>query len=293
MTKIRGLQEFLIGLLILILIISIIITYSITVASNVPTKENPIENSTIMNTEETNTTSTPIETVILKEFQEHKYIEPLTSEEALNRSSEIIAYIDILWNMLPPQYEVENYKRAYAIIYPEIKQMIMLNEQYCRDYDRLIIEEEEAAKWAARAAEYPVATQVWLYMKDTLGWNEYVCAGVMGNMMEECGGQTLNLNPQARNSSSGCYGICQWHPIYYPDIQNANLETQLQLLGVSTEQIFNGSAGREFDIDYEEFLSLTDYHQVAKYFNDVYERPGYYSSQRGKNAEAAYKYFVD
>lgn len=291
MEKTRGLQRFLIGLLTLIITISIFIVYPVATAGSASTFSSMTESTTMVT--EANIPSKTIETAILEKFQEHGYIEPLTSEEAQNRSGEVIAYIDILWNILPPQYEMENYKRAYTIVYPEIKQMMMLNKQYCRDYDRLIIEEEEAAKWAARAAEYPVATQVWLYMRDTLGWSESVCAGIMGNMMAECGGQTLNLNPQSRNSSSGCYGICQWHPRYYPDMQNANLETQLQFLGVSTEQTFNGWAGRAFGIDYKEFLSLTDYHQVAKYFNNVYERPGHYSSQRGKNAEVAYKYFVD
>ena len=38
-----------------------------------------------------------------------------------------------------------------------------------------------------------------------LGWNDYVCAGIVGNLMAEVGGQTLNIDPQLGNSY---YGIC-------------------------------------------------------------------------------------
>lgn len=159
-------------------------------------------------------------------------------------------------------------------------------------YEEIFAKFQEERRWEERAAEYPVATQTWLYMRDTLGWNEYVCAGVMGNMMAECGGQTLNLNPSSRNKSSGCYGLCQWHPKYFPKMQGASLEAQLEFLGTSTKDTFDGWAGDAFGISYDEFISLTDYNKVAKYFNNVYERPGYYSSQRGKNAQVAYEYFV-
>lgn len=34
--------------------------------------------------------------------------------------------------------------------------------------------------------------------------------GIVGNLMRESGGGTLNLNPKAENPSSGAYGIAQW-----------------------------------------------------------------------------------
>ena len=40
--------------------------------------------------------------------------------------------------------------------------------------------------------EYKDATLIWEYMK-SLGWNDYVCAGILGNMMAEVGGGTLDL----------------------------------------------------------------------------------------------------
>ncbi len=179
------------------------------------------------------------------------------------------------------------------VIINEIERVEEIIEIYTNEAEELAKIEEENAKWILRAAEYPVATEVWLYMYNTLGWNPYVCAGIMGNMMAECGGHTLNLNPTIRNLSSGCYGICQWHPQFFPDLQGSNLEQQLSFLGVSVETTYNGWAGKMFNTSYEEFISLTDYNEVAKSFNNVYERPGYYSSQRSDNAKIAYEYFMN
>ena len=159
---------------------------------------------------------------------------------------------------------------------------------YYADYQAVY---EEQHKWDLRAAEYPVATQTWLYMRDVLGWNEYVCAGVMGNMMAECGGQTLNLKWNNYNSSKH-YGLCQWSKQYFPQMQGASLEQQLEFLGTSVKDTYDGWAGNVFHTSYEEFISLTDYNKVARSFNDVYERPGSYSSQRGRNAKVAYDYFT-
>ena len=150
---------------------------------------------------------------------------------------------------------------------------------------------EEAHKWEVRAAEYPVATQAWLYMRDILGWNEYVCAGIMGNMMAECGGQTLNLKWSSYNSSKH-YGLCQWSKVYFPQMQGASLEAQLEFLGKSVPETFDGWTGKQFNYSYAEFIALTDYEVVARKFNDIYERPGSYNSQRGRNAKVAYEYFT-
>ena len=68
---------------------------------------------------------------------------------------------------------------------------------------------EEKHKWEVRASEYPVATQVWLYMKNELGYNDIVCAGIMGNMMAECGGCWTSDLDWDVSSSSG-FGMIQW-----------------------------------------------------------------------------------
>ena len=98
-------------------------------------------------------------------------------------------------------------------------------EVYDARYQELYAESEEA-KWATKAAEYPAATQIWRYMKD-LGWNDYVCAGIMGNLMAEVGGQTLDI--QYWLYGNNYYGMCQWSKTY-SKIWGADLETQCDYL---------------------------------------------------------------
>ena len=72
--------------------------------------------------------------------------------------------------------ELEYYEAAYGLYFKGAQQLA----------------EEE--RWQEKMKKYPVATEVWLYMKD-LGWSDSVCAGIMGNMMSEVGGKTLKLDP--------------------------------------------------------------------------------------------------
>ena len=41
--------------------------------------------------------------------------------------------------------------------------------------------------------EYPAATVIWITLKEE-GFSDEVIAGIIGNLMAEVGGQTLNLN---------------------------------------------------------------------------------------------------
>lgn len=161
------------------------------------------------------------------------------------------------------------------------------------------IEAEEArieAMWAEKAGEYPVATQVWRYMKEELGWNDYVCAGVMGNMMAEVGGQTLNLQPGLYgHSGGGFYGICQWSGRYYPSIQGASLDAQLDFLRDTVQKELN-TYGYLFrsGMGYDEFCALTDAEDAALAFAKAYERCGSGSyGIRQSNALKALNYFTN
>lgn len=56
--------------------------------------------------------------------------------------------------------------------------------------------------------EYPEAQLIWNTMI-SWGWTPETCAGIIGNMMAEIGGGTLNLSNW--NSNGGCgYGLIQW-----------------------------------------------------------------------------------
>lgn len=161
------------------------------------------------------------------------------------------------------------------------------------------IEAEEArieAMWSEKSGEYPVATQVWRYMKEELGWNDYVCAGVMGNMMAEVGGQTLNLQPYLYgHSGANYYGLCQWSSRYYPSIQGADVDAQLDFLASTVKKELD-TYGYLFrsGLDYEAFCNLTDAEDAAMAFAKAYERCGSGSyGVRQRNAIKAYNYFVE
>lgn len=160
------------------------------------------------------------------------------------------------------------------------------------ELEKIEAEKAEAAKWEKKAQEYPVATQVWRFMKDQ-GWNDYVCAGIMGNLMAEVGGQTLNL--QWWLYGGNYYGICQWSGYYCPYIQGADLETQCEYLKntIKTE-LDNYGFCYSSGFNYNSFLALTDCQAAAKAFAQCYERCASYTySVRQSNAVTAYNYFCN
>lgn len=147
--------------------------------------------------------------------------------------------------------------------------------------------------WEAKAKQYPVATEIWLYMKD-LGWSDAVCAGIMGNLMAEVGGQTLNLKPYLYGENGGYYGICQWSLYYNPKIKGADLKTQCNFLRDTIQKEMN-TYGYKYasGMNYNKFLQLTDPKDAALCFAKSYERCASFShSKRQVNAEKAYEYFV-
>jgi hypothetical protein len=135
---------------------------------------------------------------------------------------------------------------------------------------------------------YDNATIIWNYMKG-LGWNDAVCAGIMGNMMAEVGGNTLNINPYLYNPSGYYYGICQWNKSAYGKIHGASLEAQLDYLRDTIQYEMN-TYGKKYG-GYSGFLAITDAGYAAKAFAASYERCGGWGN-RPNNAYVAYSYFV-
>ena len=180
--------------------------------------------------------------------------------------------------------------------YDDTHEIIMWAKDKWMDADSLQDMYEEAYAqvlyiWEQKQANYPVATYVWEYLKG-LGYNDYVCAGILGNMMAECGGQTFNLNPNLY-STDGYYGICQWSPGHY-DIMDASLEEQCDYLAGNIEYEFNTFGDKyKKDFDYEDFLQLTDAEEAALAFAKSYERcNSKYYKVRLENALKAYEYFA-
>lgn len=224
-------------------------------------------------------------------------------------SSSIIAYssdtsysyddMDELLSLMKPYTDKINSARkmeeaALELGYSENHYVIQLAKQEyqeaqeaCAPYQEIYDSLE--ARWSEKEAEYPEATQIWTYLKN-LGYNDYVCAGILGNIMAEAGGNTLNIQPLVQG---GFYGICQWNQAY-SEVWGASLEEQLDFLRDTIEyelDTFGYAYGKDFD--YGAFLQLTDEKDAALAFSKCYERnaPSSYNI-RQVNATKALEYFT-
>ncbi len=163
-----------------------------------------------------------------------------------------------------------------------------LYNKYQADYNKIKSVQDD--KWKQKEKEYPEATYVWKYLK-SLNYNDYVCAGIMGNLMAEVGGQTLKLNPYAR--SKGYYGMCQWSK-GYSEVWGAGLAGQCNFLAKSIRYELN-TYGKAYQkgFNYNKFIALTNEKQAALAFAKCYERCGSASYKtRQLNATKALNYFT-
>jgi hypothetical protein len=145
----------------------------------------------------------------------------------------------------------------------------------------------------SNSGSYAEATQIWNYMKN-LGWSDAVCAGIMGNMMAEVGGQTLDLSRWSYYSNGSYYGVCQWSRQFYPSVIGRDIEGQCDFLRDTIRKEIN-TYGSNYasGMNYEKFLQLDDPQDVALCFAKAYERCGSGSyGVRQSNAVKAYQYFV-
>ena len=149
--------------------------------------------------------------------------------------------------------------------------------------------------WQKCAEEYPVATEIWLQMK-SFGWSDAACAGIMGNIMREVGGDTLEyISPHRYNKRGTHYGLCQWSNVYYPQIQptatsEPTAEEQINFLRYTI--INQKTLHHDYGFGEEYLETVTDYKDAAYTFCVGYERPNEDPTRRINNAETAWKYFV-
>ena len=154
----------------------------------------------------------------------------------------------------------------------------------------LIIYNDLKEYWQIKEKEYPTAAYIWSYLKE-LGYNNYVAAGILGNIMTEVGGNTLDIRACAYGS--GFYGMCQWSKSY-SDVWGTSLEEQCDFLRDTIEYELNtyGYAYKK-GFNYASFLELEDCEKTAKAFAKAYERCASSSYKiRQENAITAYNYFV-
>lgn len=203
-------------------------------------------------------------------------------------------------------YEMENRRLSAANMaqaarelgYPEDHEIIVLAKANWEEANNLFKQYEEIYKslgpdYSAKAAEYPAATEIWVFLKEECGYSDYVCAGILGNLMAEVGGHTLDIRYWL-TSSSGYYGMCQWSK-GYAEVQGVDLRGQCEFLQKTIQYEFD-TYGNKYQpgFNYEAFLNLTDERECALAFAKCYERcNSAYYNVRQDNAEKAYNYFTN
>ena len=148
---------------------------------------------------------------------------------------------------------------------------------------------------SSSAGSGDVASQVWTRLK-SYGYSDSVAAGIIGNMMRECGGDTLDLDWDIVGHYNGdeFYGLCQWCLRYTPPgFKGSTVIAQCDYLKQTIQSAFANYGGNYGGITYIEFLQ-SDTRTAAIAFERVYERCGDYAnedSRRANNAERAYNHF--
>ena len=178
-------------------------------------------------------------------------------------------------------HEIAEMMRAEG--HPEDHPVIIACQEWWQEENAKVITGEAEYTTAEQRLRYPVASMVWELLREN-GLSEYVAAGILGNFMAECGGQTLDLQPYIY--ADGFYGLAMWALCYTPEVDGQDVHGQIRIL-MDTIKPNMESAG----YNYSAFLALTDARTAAKWFSYGYERPAVWAEQRADNAEVALKYF--
>ena len=152
-------------------------------------------------------------------------------------------------------------------------------------------EMEELIEVLANTINYPdkdyiIAQAVWNRLK-SWGLNDHVAAGIIGNIMVEVAGNTLDFSRWRVYSRKNTYGLCQWLGTRKERLLNdfgGTITDQLNFLYVELYEVIRPD---------NEFYTMTDECEAALYFAKVFERCGKGSYEaRQKNATVALKYFT-
>ena len=236
----------------------------------------------------------PEEEIIILEVVEVERVEPATLEEANTALEDAIFRRDttksVYEGLLLLGYDTEH--PAVVMAKTDFENAEADVEYYTEQ--QLICQEEE--DWKVRAEEYPVATQAWLYMKNELGFSDIVCAGIMGNMMAECGGCWTSDLDWDVSSSSG-YGMIQWlggrkQQLFSIYGSNPSVENQLDFV---KDELYgtNGVTRQVTDSQLDKIMNAETPEDCAYAFACYYERCSEgHRWVRRDYARRAYEYFV-
>lgn len=236
----------------------------------------------------------PEEEIIILEVVEVERVEPTTLDEANTALENAIFRRDttksVYEGLLLLGYDTEH--PAVVMAKTDFENAEADVEYYTEQ--QLIRQEEE--HWRVCAEEYPVATQAWLYMKNELGFSDVVCAGIMGNMMAECGGCWTSDLDWDVSSSSG-FGMIQWlggrkQQLFSIYGSNPSVENQLDFV---KDELYgtNGVTKQVTDSQLDKIINAETPEDCAYAFACYYERCGEgHRWVRRDYARRAYEYFV-
>jgi hypothetical protein len=133
-------------------------------------------------------------------------------------------------------------------------------------------------------------------MKEEFGWNDTVCAGIMGNMMAECGGCWTSDLDWDVSSSSG-YGMIQWlggrkQQLFNIYGSSPSIEDQLNFM---KDELYgtNGVTKQVTDSQLDQIMNADSPEDCAYAFACYFERCGEGNRWvRRDYARRAYDYFV-
>lgn len=258
-------------------------------------------------------------------LQEHliicEYEKPANKSQAENNKAAIKEYLFMIYDDYIPMPFEHSYLDLYFTALPSIQSAWDVIAQYDKDIEAFKVEEAEAEaakKAEAEAAKkkkqqsnkkpssssakkptgsYPVATQVWNYMKNEFGWNDIVCAGIMGNLMAECGGcWTADLDWDTHGSDG--LGMVQWigdrrKAIVKKYGKIPTVEEQLQFMYDELHGT-NGVERQVTNSGYKAIMEAKTPEDCAYAFAQYYERchKNHRSARKGY-ARTAYEYFVN
>lgn len=183
--------------------------------------------------------------------------------------------------------QIETYKSTITDYEEQIKDLKTEIKELKDQLDtRTLAASIDVGNSASPDEDYTQSTIVWNYLKG-LGLNDYVCAGIMGNIMAEVGGHTLDISRYSCVDTGTYYGICQWGWGRKDRLLNdfgTSLEAQLQFLGVELFEIIPSDSS---------FYSMQDEQEAALYFAQYFERCSSSSYEvRQSNASVALDYFT-
>ena len=255
-----------------------------------------VETTAVLDTE----VEQPIETKALIDvplaFPELEYKDLNDADNLLNR-------IDASIKELKAALNTNDYTpEAYKLMEQELTRLRELEKEIKTDLNNQVVVEDTPtynsnnsnnSSYDIPDGEYYYATKTWEYFKQK-GYNDAVISGIIGNMMIEAGGCTLNLQPHIYDAAGAYYGLCQWSLYYRPNVAGMAFEDQLNYLYSDIASQFKTFGFCYADnFGYEDFLNMTDPGEAAVAFAAVYERCASYSyDMRASAAYTVYNYFT-